>query len=145
VTTLDVQPRVSVAGPYYDELEVGQEGIAHPALVWDLSIGQSTAATQRVIANLFYRGLELRKAVAVGDTLTTQAEVTALRDIGERPGRGRRGLAALHITTRDQHGEVVLDFHRCAVTVGELHVRVFAERDNGRHAVLDWRPIVLLT
>ena len=29
---------------------------AHPALVWDVAIGQSTRLTGRVIANLFYRG-----------------------------------------------------------------------------------------
>ena len=31
--------------------------LAHPALVCDVAIGQSTLATQRVKANLFYRGL----------------------------------------------------------------------------------------
>src|SRR5215216_6181269 len=31
--------------------------LAGPALVWDISIGQSTVATQHVRANLFYRGL----------------------------------------------------------------------------------------
>jgi acyl dehydratase len=41
--------------------------------------------------------------------------------------------------------DVVETQEATAVTVAELHVRVFAERDNGRHAVLDWRPIVLLT
>jgi hypothetical protein len=30
--------------------------LASPALVWDVAIGQSTLITQRVIANLFYRG-----------------------------------------------------------------------------------------
>lgn len=31
--------------------------LAHPGLVCDVAIGQSTLATQRVKANLFYRGL----------------------------------------------------------------------------------------
>src|SRR5690349_25071323 len=31
--------------------------LAHPALVCDVAIGQSTLVTQRVMANLFYRGL----------------------------------------------------------------------------------------
>jgi acyl dehydratase len=64
-----------------------------------------------VIANLFYRGLQLRKAPAIGDSLATEVEVTALRDASD----GRRGLATLRITTRDQHGDLVLDFHRCAL------------------------------
>ena len=38
--------------------------LAHPALVCDVAIGQSTLLTQRVIANLFYRGLVLRRAAA---------------------------------------------------------------------------------
>jgi acyl dehydratase len=85
--------------------------LAHPSLVCEVAIGQSTVATQRVIANLFYRGLRLRRAVALGDTLTTQVEVVALRDVTRRPA----GLAALHVGTLDQRGEVVLDFHRCAM------------------------------
>jgi acyl dehydratase len=159
----------TVAGPYYDELEVGQRfrgapsmtltdgvaalhqaiagdrltlaldrrlaarvtgapaGIAHPALVWDVAIGQSTVATQRVIANLFYRGLQLRKVAAIGDSLATQVEVTALRDASD----GRRGLATLRITTRDQHGDLVLDFHRCAL----LPVRPGAEAPGHTDAV----------
>src|SRR3954463_15689026 len=35
--------------------------LAHPALVWDVAIGQSTVATGRVIANLFYRAPVLRR------------------------------------------------------------------------------------
>ena len=35
--------------------------IAHPGLVWDVAIGQSTLLTGRVIANLFYRGLMFRR------------------------------------------------------------------------------------
>lgn len=35
----------------------GGDPLAHPAYVWDTSIGQSTQATYFVRANLFYRGL----------------------------------------------------------------------------------------
>ena len=52
--------------------------LAHPALVCDVAIGQSTLATQRVIANLFYRGLVLRRGPRIGDTLRTRTEVVAL-------------------------------------------------------------------
>jgi acyl dehydratase len=149
--------RIDVAGPYYEELEVGMrfdaspgltltEGhaalhqsilgdrlrlaldrdlaervtgdakpLAHPGLVCDIAIGQSTLATQRVIANLFYRGLVLRRSPRIGDTLRTVTEVVALRDTSARAGRAPTGLAALHITTVDQHGRAVLDFHRCAM------------------------------
>src|ERR1700759_3214096 len=45
--------------------------LAHPALVCDVAIGQSTLATQRVKANLFYRGLRFHRFPVLGDTLRT--------------------------------------------------------------------------
>jgi acyl dehydratase len=155
MSTVDSQQ--SVAGPYYEDLQVGQvfaaapgltltdghaalhqaivgdrlllalDGdlaarvvggvgrLAHPALVCDVAIGQSTLATQRVIANLFYRGLVLRRAPVIGDTLRTTTEVVALRDSSVRPGRAPTGLVALRIHTVDQEARDVLDFHRCAM------------------------------
>jgi acyl dehydratase len=146
-----------VAGPWYEDLEVGQvfdgspgmtltdghaavhqavlgdrlrlaldahlcravvgDGppIVHPGLVCDVAIGQSTLATQRVIANLFYRGLSLRTAPRIGDTLRTVTEVVALRDNAPRQDRAPTGLAVLRVRTVDQRGRPVLDFHRCAM------------------------------
>ena len=49
--------------------------LAHPLLVCDIAIGQSTLATQRVIANLFYRRLVLLRAPEIGDTLRTSTEI----------------------------------------------------------------------
>jgi acyl dehydratase len=95
---------------------VGGDGtLAHPALVCDVAIGQSTLVTQRVIANLFYRGLVLRRAPVIGDTLRTATEVVGLRQNRARPGRDATGLAVLRITTVDQHARPVLDFWRCAM------------------------------
>lgn len=93
----------------------GERAVAHPALIWDIAIGQSTGLTQRVIANLFYRGLELRRACRLGDTLRTEVEVVALRDASAKVGQAPRGLAALRIRTWDQADRAVLDFHRCAM------------------------------
>ena len=89
--------------------------IAHPALVWDVAIGQSTVATGRVVANLFYRGLLLRRAVRLGDTLRTTTEVVARRENRVREGRRPTGLALLRIRTVDQDERPVLDFTRCAM------------------------------
>ena len=89
--------------------------LAHPALVCDVAIGQSTLLTQRVIANLFYRGLVLHRLPAIGDTLRTSTEVVALRQTSAKPCRAATGLAALRIRTCDQEGRAVLDFHRCAM------------------------------
>jgi acyl dehydratase len=88
---------------------------AHPALVWDVAIGQSTTVTRRVIANLFYRGLQLRRAPVIGDTLRTATEVVAMRQNTPREGRRATGLAALRIRTVDQEERPVLDFWRCAM------------------------------
>jgi acyl dehydratase len=89
--------------------------IAHPGLVWDVAIGQSTLLTGRVIANLFYRGFMFRRFPRIGDTLYTTTEVVALRQNRGRPGRAATGLAVLRVRTMDQRGEEVLDFSRCAM------------------------------
>jgi hypothetical protein len=89
--------------------------VAPPSLVWNVSIGQSTLATQRVLANLYYRGLVLRRQPRIGDTLETSTRVTGLRQNTPRPGLPATGLAALRITTRDQQGAIVLDYERCAM------------------------------
>jgi acyl dehydratase len=89
--------------------------LAHPALVWDVAIGQSTLVTRRVIANLFYRGLVFRRAPVIGDTLHTTTEVVALRQNSRKPDRGATGLAVLRVRTVDQMQRPVLDFWRCAM------------------------------
>ncbi|QGG40594.1 MaoC family dehydratase [Aeromicrobium yanjiei] len=93
----------------------GHDNLVPPALVWDTSIGQSTAVTQHVKANLFYRGLSFRRFPVVGDTLRTVTTVDGLKENTRRPGRLATGLAALHIVTVDQHDRPVLDYWRCAM------------------------------
>ena len=89
--------------------------LAHPALVCDVAIGQSTLVTQRVKANLFYRGLTFHRFPVIGDTLFTRTEVVGLKQNAAKPGRAPTGLAALRMTTVDDVGRLVLDFHRCAM------------------------------
>lgn len=93
----------------------GEGPLVSPALVWDVSIGQSTAATQKVRANLFYRNLRFHRFPRVADTLHTVTTVDALRANRPHPDRPRTGMAALHIVTTDQSGRTVLDFWRCAM------------------------------
>jgi acyl dehydratase len=88
---------------------------AHPGLVCDIAIGQSTQLTQRVIGNLFYRGLVFHRYPLIGETLRTTTEVVGLRQNSAKPGRAATGLAALRMRTVDQEGREVLDFHRCAM------------------------------
>ncbi|BCI91939.1 hypothetical protein NIIDMKKI_71450 [Mycobacterium kansasii] len=89
--------------------------LAHPGLVCDVAIGQSTLVTQRVKANLFYRGLTFHRFPVIGDTVYTRTEVVGLRANTAKPGRAPTGLAALRMTTVDQADRLVLDFYRCAM------------------------------
>jgi acyl dehydratase len=89
--------------------------LAHPGLVTDVAIGQSTLATHHVKANLFYRGLQLHRLPLIGDTLRTTTEVVGLKSNSVKPGSAATGLAALRMTTVDQDDRTVLDFHRCAM------------------------------
>jgi acyl dehydratase len=93
--------------------EPGQ--LAHPGLVCDIAIGQSTVVTQRVKANLFYRGLAFHRFPVIGDTLSTRTEVVGLKRNSVKPGRAPTGLAALRMSTIDQAERLVLDFYRCAM------------------------------
>jgi acyl dehydratase len=105
--TIGDRLRLSLDAPLYAAV-TGRPGLlAHPALVCDIAIGQSTAPSGRVLGNLFYRGLATRP-VAVGTTLRTHTEVVALKS----SSRGR-GIAALRVTTVDGDGDPVLDFWRC--------------------------------
>lgn len=89
------------------------EALVHPNLVCDVAIGQSTVPTQRVLGNLFYRGLVLLRPVFEGDTLRTRTEVVALKQNRPRPDGSGSGLAVLRIQTHNQRDEPVLDFYRC--------------------------------
>jgi acyl dehydratase len=89
--------------------------LAHPGLVCDVAIGQSTLVTHHVKANLFYRGLVFHRFPVIGDSLFTRTEVVGLRENSPKPGRAPTGMAALRMTTIDQLGQLVLDFYRCAM------------------------------
>ena len=89
--------------------------LAHPGLVCDVAIGQTTLVTHHVKANLFYRGLVFHRFPVIGDTLFTRTEVVGLRQNSPKPGRAPTGMAALRMTTIDQLGQLVLDFYRCAM------------------------------
>jgi acyl dehydratase len=105
--------RLALDAPLARRVLGAERPLAHPSLVCDVAIGQSTPVTQRVIANLFYRDLRLHRAPLIGDTLHTTTEVVALKQNRPRPDRPASGLAVLRIRTVDQHDRLVLDFTRC--------------------------------
>jgi acyl dehydratase len=104
--------------------------LAHPGLVCDVAIGQSTLVTQHVKANLFYRGLVFYRFPAIGDTLFTRTQVVGLKKNSHRPGRAPTGLVALRMTTIDQADRLILDFYRCAM----LPLSLDAGPDDADHA-----------
>lgn len=105
--------RLALDAPLCRQVTGSDRLLAHPNLVCDVAIGQSTGPTQRVRGNLFYRGLVLARPVFIGDTLRTRTEVVALKQNRRREGAPATGLVVLRIRTVDQDGETVLDFWRC--------------------------------
>lgn len=107
--------RLALDGTLCTAVTGAPAALAHPSLVCNVAIGQSTLATQRVKANLFYRGLAFHRFPVIGDTLYTRTEVVGLRANAAKPGRAPTGLATLRMTTIDQADQLVLDFYRCAM------------------------------
>jgi len=88
-----------------------RERLVNPALVLSVSIGQSTVATRRVIANLQYRGIALQDQVYLGDSL--QTVVTPIAADWTRNGRERaKVLLSMRLTRGD---DIVADYQRLAL------------------------------
>ncbi|MEM9611966.1 MAG: MaoC/PaaZ C-terminal domain-containing protein [Actinomycetota bacterium] len=88
-------------------------GMVYPALAMQYSIGQTTNATRRAIANLYYRSVRFLRPVRVGETLRTTTTVLGLAD--SRPkGDVHRGKVWLGIETVGDDGPVVR-YERCAL------------------------------
>lgn len=103
--------RLSLDGALCEEVTGAPSALAHPMLVCDVAIGQSTGPSGRVLGNLFYRGLAARP-VYVGVTLRSTTTVIAKRRTGSS-GTRARGMVLLHVTATDADGQVVLDYYRC--------------------------------
>lgn len=105
--------RLPLDAPLCHAVTSRQALLANPSLVCNLAIGQSTIPSQRVMGNLFYRGLLFRQPVFIGDTLRTTTQVVALRQNRIREGRPASGMVALEMHVRNQRDETVLLFWRC--------------------------------
>ncbi len=105
--------RLYLDAPLCKQVTGSDRLLANPSLVCNMTIGQSTIPTQRVLGNLFYRGLRFHRPVYIGDTLTTTTKVVALRQNSVKPGRAASGMVGLEIHTRNQDGDTVLLFWRC--------------------------------
>ena len=134
---------ISLTRPLAESI-TGQPGaVVNPALVLQVAIGQSTVATRKVVANLFYRGVRQLRTVRVGDTLTTVVTVRGLREASARPDRPPRGLVLLGMQTHDDQGRLVLDFERCALVRRRTDAPTGHADDLGRASEeLDMAPFV---
>ena len=94
----------------------GRGALANPGLVMQVSIGQTTNATRRAIANLYYRSVRVMLPVEIGQTLNTVATVLGLCDSAPKDGQ-HRGKVWLGIETRSEDG-VVARYERCALVAG---------------------------
>ena len=91
----------------------GTSALVNPALVMQVSIGQSTMATRQAIANLYYRQVRVLRPVEVGQTLATVTTVLGLADSSPK-GDQHRGKVWLGITTSGDDGPIVR-YERCAL------------------------------
>ncbi|MFP6655312.1 MAG: hypothetical protein VCB25_06770, partial [Myxococcota bacterium] len=89
--------RLPLSEPLCHAVTGHRRTLAHPNLVCNLAIGQTTEPTQRVLDNLFYRGLVLQRPVFIGDSLTTSTKVVARRQNRKKPGRAASGIVALEV------------------------------------------------
>jgi citrate lyase beta subunit/acyl dehydratase len=103
--------RLALDEPLCREVTGEAAMLAHPMLVCDVAIGQSTGPSGRVLGNLFYRGLAA-SPVHLGVTLRTTTTVVAKRRASSS-SRQPRGMVLLHVTAVDAAGHVVLDYYRC--------------------------------
>ena len=106
---------LALSSPLAGAVSGSPGAMVNPALVLQVAIGQSTVATRRVIANLFYRDVVVRRAVRIGETLTTTVEIRGMRETARKPDRARRGMVLLGMRTTDQLGELISEFERCAL------------------------------
>src|SRR5690554_5257246 len=113
----------------------GVERIANPALVLQIAIGQSTVATRRVLANLFYRDVLLHRQVPLGSTLSTVVTPLATQRT-TAPGRAK---VLLGIRCHDETGASVADFQRLALIPVRKQERLVEEGEIGT-ALVD-RPL----
>lgn len=98
----------------------GSGRLVNPGLVMHCSIGQTTNATRRAIANLYYRSVRVLRPVLVGDTLTTQATVLGLRTASSKDGQ-HRGKVWLGIRSWTDAG-IVAEYERCALLPSRVEI-----------------------
>lgn len=89
--------------------EFGKPLVASPLTV-AIMTGQSVSdVSQKSVANLGWKEINLVKPVFAGDTIYSETEVLEKRESAKRP---EQGIVTIKTIGRNQHGEVVCDFIR---------------------------------
>lgn len=101
--------------PSHRRKSKGAELPVNSALLAHIAIGDSTAATREVIANLYYRDVIFHAPVVPGATVFTRVMVVGRESASARADRPPRGKVMLHIAMRDGEDREVLSMHRCAL------------------------------
>ncbi len=87
--------------------------LVNPGLVMQFAIGQTTNATRKAIANLYYRSVRILRPVEVGETITTTTEILGLSDAKPKEDQ-HRGKVWLGIETSGD-GRPAVQYERCAL------------------------------
>ena len=86
--------------------EAGLAGrIAHGTLIIAIAVGMTAGDVNPQAMSYGYDRIRFVKPVFLGDTITVEAEVTAIADHPRRAGLGR---VDEQVTVTNQHGDVVL-------------------------------------
>lgn len=91
----------------------GSGALVNPGIVMQSAVGQTTGATRRAIANLYYRTVRIHRPVTVGETLWTTTKVLGLADASAKDGL-HRGKVWVGIESRTEGG-VVMTCERVAL------------------------------
>lgn len=95
----------------------GSDGaLINPGLVMQFAIGQTTNATRKAVANLYYRSMRILGTCEVGATIETTTKVLGLAD-SKPKGDQHRGKVWLGITSTAD-GEPIAAYERCALVNG---------------------------
>jgi len=114
VTVSDIDAFVELSGdrnPLHTDDEyardVGFAGrIAHGLLVLSIESGLSSEADEWAIGAYLEESRRFVEPVLPGDEIHSVSEVTGVRRSASKPDRG---IVTLHVETRNQRGEVVLE------------------------------------
>ena len=97
----------------YQKISGSTGRLVNPGLVMQFAIGQTTNATRKAIANLYYRSVRILRPVEIGETITTTTKVLGLSDAKPKDGQ-HRGKVWLGIETSGD-GRLAVQYERCAL------------------------------